>query len=291
MENCRNILVPYDFNEQAEIALTQSYNLARLLKLNIMLLYVHEEGRMISKLFSSDQSDEIVKKIDTELAEYASKKAKETGLTINHMVARGKVYTKIVEVAEMIQAQYIIMGKESSINTLEPNVGANTSKIIRTAKCPVITISTETHYDGCRSILVPIDLTQESRQKVGWAIELAKMFHSTIKVVAVLWSGNHKEISTQLRAKMLQVKSFIEERNVICTAEMLEADNELQMVPTILVYAKQQGDIDLILIMTQQETGLIPFFINSHATDMIRRADFPVMSIIPKDMGETLSFR
>ncbi|HPI30209.1 MAG TPA: universal stress protein, partial [Bacteroidales bacterium] len=89
MENFRNILVPYDFNEQAEIALTQSYNLARMLQLDIMLLYVHEESKMIGRLFSADQSDEMIKKIEAELAAFAQQKSKETGLTINHMVARG----------------------------------------------------------------------------------------------------------------------------------------------------------------------------------------------------------
>ncbi|HNW89028.1 MAG TPA: universal stress protein [Bacteroidales bacterium] len=290
MENYRNILVPFDFNEQSEIALGQSYNLARMLNLEITLLYVYEEGGMLKKFFSADQSEDLIAKMESELLAFAEEKAKETGLKINHMVARGKVYEKITEVAEMIQALFIIMGKESNVNTLEPSVGANTSRVIRISKCPVITISSETHFDGCRSILLPIDLTQESRQKVTWAIELAKMFGSTIKVVTVLWSVNHKEIKTQLLAKMMQVKNFIEERNVKCSAEMIEANKESDMVPSMLVYAKQQGDIDLILIMTQQETGLVPFFVNSHATEVIRRADFPVMSVVPKDMGETLSF-
>ncbi len=291
MENYRNILVPYDFNEQAEIALGQSYNLARLANLDITLLYVHEDTGLLNKLFSADQSDEIVKKMEAELSELAEKKSKETGLTITHMVARGKIHAKIVEVAEMIQAKFIILGKESTVNIDDPHIGANVSRVIRNSKCPVITISSAMHYDGCRSILVPIDLTQESRQKVSWAIELAKMFGSTIKVVSTLWSVNHQAIKTSLVSKMVQVKNFIEERNVKCTAEMIEVSKESEQISAMLVYAKQQGDIDLIMIMTQQETGLIPFFVSSHATEMIRISDLPVMSIIPKDMGETLSFK
>ncbi|HOY31862.1 MAG TPA: universal stress protein [Bacteroidales bacterium] len=291
METHKNILVPFDFNEQAHIALGQSYNLARMLKLEITLLYVYEEGGMFNKFFSADQSDELIKKMENELEAFSSAKSKETGLKINYLVARGKVHAKIVEVAELIQSEFVIMGKESNFNLYAPNVGANTSRVIRNAKCPVITISAESHYNGCRSILLPIDLTQESRQKVSWGIELAKMFGATIKVVTVLWSVNHKEIKSSLTAKMLQVKKFIEERNIKCTAEMIEAAKESDMVPTMLVYAKQQGDIDLILIMTQQETGLTPFFVNSHATEVIRQSDFPVMSIVPKDLGETLSFK
>lgn len=207
------------------------------------------------------------------------------------MVAKGKIYSKIVEIADMIEAKFIIMGKASTYNDDESTIGANASRVIRHAKCPVITISSEHNYNGCRSILVPIDLTLESRQKVSWAIEMAKLFGSTIKVVSVLWSVNHKGIVKELHAKIQQVVNFIEERNIRCTAEIIEAAKESDDVPTMLVYAKQQGDIDLIMIMTQQETSIIPFFVSSQTTEFIRKADIPVMSIIPKDMGETLSFK
>ena len=289
METFRNILVPFDFRDQAEVALGQSYNLARLTNLGITLLYVHEDGGFLNKFFSADQSDELVKKMETELDIFVKEKSKETGLDIDFMVARGKVHSKIVEVSEMIQAKFIVMGTASSTGPSENAIGANASRVIRNAKCPVITIGSVCHYDGCRSILLPLDLTQESRQKVTWAIDMAKLFGSTIKVISVLWSTNHKEITTQLKAQVIQVKNFIEERNVQCTAEILEANKESEETPLILKYADDQKDVDLIMIMTQHETGLIPFFVDKQATEIIRLSRIPVMSIIPKDMGDTLA--
>jgi nucleotide-binding universal stress UspA family protein len=289
METFKNILVPFDFREQAEIALGQSYNIARLTNLSITLLYVHEDGGFLNRFFSEDQSAELIKKMEAELDSFAREKRKETGLDIDFMVARGKVHSKIVEVADMIQAKFIFMGTASSTGPKENAIGANTSRVIRNANCPVLTIGSVCHYNGCRSILLPIDLTQESRQKVSWAIDLAKMFGSTIKVISVLWSTNHKEISTQLKAQVIQVKNFIEEKNVKCTAEILEANKESEETPLILKYAEDQKDVDLIMIMTQQETGLIPFFVDKQATEIIRLSRFPVMSVIPKDMGDTLA--
>lgn len=289
METFKNILVPFDFREQAEIALTQSYNLSRLTKLDVVLIYVHEESSFFSKFFSDDQSAELVKKMETELDKFTREKSRQTGLNISFMVARGKVHTKIVEVAEMIKAKFIIMGTASSTDPKQNAIGANTSRVIRNAKCPVITIGSVCHYDGCRSILLPIDLTQESRQKVSWAIDFAKIFNSTIKVVSVLWSANHKEISGQLKAQLVQVRNFIEDKNIKCSIELLEAGSESDEVPMILKYAEDQKDIDLIMIMTQQETGFIPFFLDKQATGVIRLSRIPVMSIIPKDTGETLA--
>ncbi len=269
--------------------MTQSYNLARLTNLSITLLYVHEDGGFLNKFFSDDQSAELIKKMETELDSFTKEKCKETGLDINFMVAKGKVHTKIVEVADMIQAKFIVMGTASSTGPKENAIGANTSRVIRNANCPVLTIGSSNNYNGCRSILLPLDLTQESRQKVTWAIDLAKMFGSTIKVISVLWSTNHKVISGQLKAQVAQVKSFIEERNVNCTAEILEASKESEETPLILKYAEDQQDVDLIMIMTQQETGFIPFFVDKQATEIIRLSRIPVMSVVPKDMGDTLA--
>ncbi|MEI6123354.1 MAG: universal stress protein [Bacteroidota bacterium] len=289
METFKNILVPFDFREQAEIALTQSYNLSRLTGLHITLLYVHEESGFLNKFFSADQSDELVRKMEAELDIFVKGKSKETGLEINFMVARGKVHSKIVEVAEMIQAKFIVMGTASSTIPEENSIGANTSRVIRNAKCPVLTVGSAGYYNGCRSILLPLDLTKETRQKVGWAIEIAKMFGATIKVITVLWSTNHKEIAGTLRAQIAQVNDFIEARHVQCSTEIIEANKESEETSLLLKYAKDQGDIDLIMIMTQQETGLIPFFIDKQATEIIRLSSIPVMSIIPKDTGDTLA--
>jgi nucleotide-binding universal stress UspA family protein len=169
-------------------------------------------------------------------------------------------------------------------------VGANVSRVIRMAKCPVLTINSKTHYEGCRAILLPLDLTKQTRHKVSWAIELATLFGSKIKVVSGLWSINHEDIVKHIKAQMFQVHRFIEDKGIDVTAELIESEQgHRTLVPSILDYAHKQGDIDLIMIMTQQEVGWVEFFVGSHASEFIRMSDIPVMSILPKDTGERLA--
>ncbi len=292
MEIFKNILVPYDFREMADIALGQTFNLARLTGLDITLLHVHEDANPVTRMFIDDKSEDIIKNIEIKLNEVAEKASKESGIEIHTMVARGRVHAKIVEVAEMIQAKYIVMSLSSNF---EPDpekkmVGANLSRVIRSAKCPVLTITSKNHYDGCRSILLPLDLSKQTRHKVTWAIEVAKKFNARIRVVSALWSKNNEAVVTQIRGQLIQVRKFIEEKGVEVTAEILESEGGSRtLIPAILDYAHEQGDIDLIMIMTQQEVGWVEFFVGSHATEMIRSSDIPVMSIVPKDTGERLS--
>lgn len=284
-----NILIPIDFNELSLIALQQSYNLAKLLNHSLVLLYVQEEPGILKSFFSDDDFEKRKLKIEENLEQIAAKARQETGLQISVMVREGKIYAEIQKVAEILQSRFIVMGTNSIIEGEEDRrkvLGANTSRVIRSAPCPVITINSSHHHSGCRSILLPLDLTQETRQKVNKAIEIAKSFGSTIKVMSALWSKNNPQIMYQLNMQLKQVKDFIENAGVKCEAELVESTgNEKSLVPIILRYAKEQGDIDLIIIMTQQELGLVEFFVSSSAQEIIRTSDIPVMSINPKEMG------
>lgn len=284
----KRILIPVDFDRQSLLAIEQSYNLARLLNAELTLLFVHEQTGIFSGFFSTEANKDILFKIEEKLLELASKTSLNTGLKVNTRLETGRIYSKILDVAKELKADYIFLGTHSSAEGEEesPRIGANSSRVIRAAKCPVITINGRHHYNGCRSILLPLDLSKETRQKVTLAIEIARLFGSKIKVVSALWSKNDPDINLRLNQQMMQVENFILEAGLKCTAEIIESrDGERTLVPTLLNYAHEQQDIDLIVIMTQQEIGFVEFFVGSHAQEFIRLSDIPVLSMVPKELG------
>jgi len=286
-EIANNILVPVDFQEMSLIALKQSYNLAKLLNHSIVMLYVSEEPGIIKGLFSVDDFEKRRGVIQKKLEELAGEVKNEAGIPAKVMVLEGRIHEEIVKTAEILQSKFIIMGTNSTLAD-KKMLGANTSRVIRSAGCPVITINSEHHYDGCRSILLPLDLTQETRQKVTWGIEMAKLFGARVKVMSALWSKNNELIYTQLVRQLKQVSDFIEAAGVECKAELVESTAvEKSLVPNVLRYANEQDDVDLIIIMTQQELAIVDFFVSSNAQELIRNANVPVMSIIPKELGFT----
>ncbi len=287
--NMIKILVPVDFEPQSLIALEQSYNLARLLPAEIVLLYVYDPPAGIRSLFGAAYDEEILKKLEERLTELCTKVQAETGLQVSMILETGQVYSKILEVADKIKAACIIMGTHSQPElpgTAAGALGANSSRVLRSTKCPVITINARHHFDGCRSILLPLDLTTESRQKVTWGIKIAKIYGAGIKVVSGIWSKNDPAVHNRLKFLAGQVKDFIEKEGIRCTAEIVEGvENEKALIPVLLNYAETQGDIDLIMIMTQQESGMIEFFMGSRAQEFVRLSPIPVMSIAPKELG------
>jgi nucleotide-binding universal stress UspA family protein len=280
------ILVPIDFNEQSMHALLRSYDFARFLGLEIVLLYVFENQDFADDFFSKE---ELVSRINARLDKTAMEVHRKTGQKVTTQVKQGKVYSEILKTAKEMNSRYILMGTNDASENVRMDknmIGSNTSKIIRQSPIPVITINGKEDFGFCHNILLPLDLTKETRQKVTYAIEVAKRFGAGIKVVSVLWSKKDKEIKQELLVQMNQVKHFIEGENIRCTTQLLESEGgEKMMVPRLLKYVEEQKDIDLIIIMTQQENKLVEFFLGSAAQSIIRLSEVAVMSITPFDLG------
>jgi nucleotide-binding universal stress UspA family protein len=287
--SANQILIPMDFSDQALVALDQSYNLAQFYNAEITLLYVIEESGPLSKIFAKSVNEAAIKKeIEEKLHEIAQETEKKKKIKVNTIVARGSVYDKVLEIAEMVNAKMIIMGSNGTVGMRKRFIGSNTLRVVREAKCPVVTIKGKHHREGCKNIILPIDLSKETREKVIKAMELGKLYGSTVRVVSVLFSLDEFLVN-RLTRQMDQVKSFIQKGGVKCTAEMIKAiKGEESLAQAVVDYANKV-DGDLIMIMTQQEGDNAPMFVGSTAQGIINLSDVPVMTIIPSQKQETVA--
>jgi nucleotide-binding universal stress UspA family protein len=290
ISSTNKILVPIDFSEQSLIALEQSYNLAREYNAEITLLHVIEESGMLAKFFSNEQHDDLKKKIQEQLDKLAINESKKAKLKINTLIARGAVYEKINEIAELINATMVIMGTNGEQGLKKRFIGSNALRVVRESRIPVITIKGKHHRKGCKNIVLPLDLSKETREKVNKAIELSKVFGgATIRVVSVLFTTDEFVVN-RITRQLGQVKTFLEKENIECTAEIIKGiKGEETLAQNILEYAhKVEGD--LIMIMTQQEIDFTQYFIGSSAQEIINHSKIPVLSIRPVAKKDTTVF-
>ncbi|MES2286942.1 MAG: universal stress protein [Bacteroidota bacterium] len=290
IQHTNKILVPIDFSEQSNIALEQSYNLAREYNAEITLLYVIEDSGMLAKLFSSDQHEDHRKNVQYQLDLLAAAAEKKSKITISTLIAKGVIYEKIAEVADLINATMIIMGTNGGEGLKKRFIGSNALRVARESKIPVITIRGKHHRNGCKNIVLPLDLTKQTREKVSKAIELSRLFNgAAVRVVSVLFTTDEFLVN-RLTRQLGQVKAFLEKEGVECTAEIIKSikSNET-LAQNILEYATQV-DGDLIMIMTQQEVDFTKYFIGSAAQEIIHHSTIPVMSITPIERKDTTLF-
>ena len=273
------ILVPIGFSEQSLVALGQAFNLAKIKNSDVVLLSVIKEQSIMQALFSDDKSDELKSKVKEKLDAIALEYSDGYGIDVDTMVAKGKIYEQINKVSEMISADLIIMGTNGSQGRSSKVIGSNAEKVVRLSKCPVITIKGKAHRDGCDNIILPIDLENETKQKVTYALEYARYWNSTIRVVSILLTDSY-DIREGLTKNINQVKDFISKAGVKCTAELIEGDKKQALGNLVFEYQKR-FDADLIMIMTKKEDSLSNN-ISDNARYIINNSEIPVMSIRPK---------
>lgn len=288
MSEHNKILVPVDYSPQSLIALEQAANLAKVFNAEITILKVAETGPMLN-FFSSKHMDEFTSALEVQLKDFVAEQVKRMGVAMSSVLKKGKVYDEIVETAEEIKATFIVMGTSGSESGMKRFIGSNALRVVRESKIPVITIKGQHHRKGCQNIILPLDLTKETKEKVGRAIEFAKRFGSTIRVVSVLFTSD-EFIVNRLTRQLDQVKKFIEKSSVECSAEIIKSTKGSESLAEVIIDYANKAKGDLVIIMTQQETDYTEYFIGSSAQEIINHSDIPVLSIIPQPSKDTTVF-
>lgn len=290
--SANKILVPIGFSEQSILALGQAFNLAKIKNSDVVLLSVVKEQSMMQSLFVDDLTDQLKLKVKQKLNELAKQYADKFGVSVDTMVSKGKIYEQINEVAELISADLIIMGTNGSQGNKSKLIGSNAEKVVRLSKCPVITIKGKDNRIGCKNIILPLDLERQTKEKVTYALEYARYWNATIRVVSVVLRDN-QEVREKLKKNINQVHDFIVKAGVKCSAELIEGGKKITLGNFVFQYEKK-FDADLIMIMTKQEELSLSNNISDTARYIINNSEIPVMSIRPKESkhitGPTIAF-
>lgn len=263
------LLIPIDFTEQSILAIKQAYNLAKYTHSKIVLLHTYEK--------TGDEKYE-------ELKALTKQTEAESGAPTDFMNVKGNIYNEVPRVAEEIKATLVMVGLESHM-TAKNIVGASASKMIRECKCPVISIRGKEHRDGCENILLPLDLSRESREKVDVAIQFAHYFGASIRILGV-FSLSDAAYENQLLAYSHQVKQYIKGKGISCSNKSIASDS---VAETVVEYANKI-EADLIIIMNKPSLSIKEFFSGTEAQKVVDISNLPVMTINPMEKESMTHF-
>lgn len=279
MARGKNILVPVDFSEKSMVKIDQAVYTAKVVDAEVTLMHAVETYSVNSsiakeKYEQAGREAAIEKAVEEKLDEIIAK-IKDKSIVVHKKIAFGKIYQAIIDVADEINARLIIMGTTST-SRLGKIMGTNTSRVVRAAKCPVITMRDKSRVFKYKNILLPLDFSKETRQKVQIAIETAHQFGSHIHVMSVMNSSDEFHVS-KLRAQLNVVKQQIKDAGVPFTAKLIKGK---KIAETILNYAPVVS-ADCIFIMTQQEVGFVEMMVGTSAEQVMNNAMIPVISVRP----------
>ncbi len=274
------ILIPIDFSETSLLAIEHAAFTAQLFKADLVLLHVvenhWEKFNIVVPELRIDAPSGIINAIEKRLEEIAQNIRSKYGVKSTCITSGGTVFSEILAVSTEHNVNLIIMGTHGASGFVEFFVGSNAYKVVTQSELPVISIQEKAKKLGFHKILLPIDLSTHSRQKVHHAIVLAKHFASSIYLVGLEDSTDESELK-KLSLQLDQIENFIKKSGIVCVRKMIATPNQAKMT---IDYATEVN-ADLIIITTDQDEDMMARLLGSYAQQIVNHSKIPVMSIQP----------
>jgi nucleotide-binding universal stress UspA family protein len=276
----KNILIPVDFSGTGEKVLEQAAFMSKRTNATITLVHIIEDSSEgpdyngIPLIKDGSSPKECGEKNMASL----KKRLFDTGVNkIECIIEAGVPNKKILEIAKRIKTDIIVMGTHGVSGFKEFVMGSHAFKVASEARCPVLTIQRHTTQQGFKNILVPFCDKPHSREKVDYAISIAKIYNATMHVVGISYDNDAAEIN-KLNLEAEQIMNMAKQRGVKCTEEVIKDDyNE----SSILTHAKEKNADLLILMADLDRLGLSQVVMGPVIKRLINHSTIPVLSIHP----------
>jgi nucleotide-binding universal stress UspA family protein len=253
------ILVPYDHSPSAQAALSSAVTAARAFSAHLDICYVVPDSR--------HNKSEMISQVIDDL------RVKNPDVPINFMVRDGKIYKEVNKLEKELGINLIIMGTHGTKGFQSLLMGSNAFKVVSSSSCPVVTMQENATKDTVGRILLPLDDSDETRQKVAFIVHLSKGFGAEV-VISSVSASNSDETKRRLGIYTSQTVDYLNKNGIPnVVGENMFGGN---VADNCITLAESQN-ADLIVMMTETESSSI--FMGTYAQQLINKSPIPVMAI------------
>jgi len=290
------ILCPIDFSKCSRVALNNALEIAKVLGAELhlfhaILLYEDDSYRPDDRLPDNIVSYELIEEISNQKLTSIADDHREEAFKIVTASSRAFSATEeILNYADDHEIDLIIMGTHGRTAISHLLLGSVAERVIRMAKCPVMTFRKESKSPGSlKKILVPTDFSDYSKLALKYALELAERFSSRITLFHAFEQQIHPSFYASGMTSIFEIDSQLKQR---ATEAMEDFRNQFAKPDIATDYALAEGaayreivdyakkeDFDLLVIATHGLRGLEHFLIGSTTEKVIRHAEIPVLTV------------
>lgn len=274
----KTILVPTDFSEQAQVALDLAHGIAKKNSATVQLLSVVEapQGTSFSamgEVTAPDGMDSMffvqLMKRQREKLENIVKDPKYQDITLEGEVEIGNPYESISQSIAERDVDLVVMGTQGSSGMEEILVGSNTEKVVRRAKCPVLTVKEAVDPDAIKDIVFATNLRHTEEKLMNEVVKLQKLFNAKLHILCVNTPSTFETDRFYKEGiKNLADKYKIENYTMNVYNDDVEEDG--------IVFFAEDIDADMIALATHGRTGISHLLSGSIAEDIVNHAKRPV---------------
>lgn len=281
----KKILVPTDFSNPAKLATEVATGIAKRSKAQVILLHVIEvpsdesfnaEGQISEP---SDWEDKLftMKLIQTSKKQMleACKAIEQQGVPVSYKLKMGNPFHAMRTSITDEHADLVVMGTSGRSKVEEMIIGSNTEKVVRHAKCPVLTVHEKSFRNDFKNIVYATSMSEDEMEFSNVVMNTQEMYGSTIHLVRINTPMNFKPDTV--------VKEIMERfaRKLHLQNYTLNVFNHYTEEEGIIHFANSIN-ADLIALATHGRTGFAHVIAGSIAEDVANHSRIPVLTYITK---------
>jgi len=281
----KKILIPTDFSKESQNAAELASNIARRFKAELVFLHSIEVTSTESINASGAPSNfdsyadsmlvhESIQRANEEMKKLLKMPAFE-GLVIGQIIKIGSPFSHITEAVEE-GVDFIVMGTKGASGLSEVLIGSNTEKVVRRAKCPVLSVKDKVDESVFNNMVYASDIGDSEDKVIHCLKSIQSVYNSKVNLVWVNTPNNFKP-DTITRPKL---RNFVKSHELDNTE--IHVYNDVIEEDGIRHFADEVG-AGMIIMGTSSHTGLSRIIRGSIAEDMVNHAKRPVLTVSMKE--------
>ena len=281
----KKILVPTDFSPAAQNATEVAGSIALKEDAQLILLHVVEspssssfnvEGEVLTtenweeKIFSMKMIAAAKQKLERLTQEFRDK-----GVTTQYELRIGSPYHGITNVITDEKADLVVMGTAGHSKLEELIIGSNTEKVVRHARCPVLSIHHTPIKKDFKNIVYATNLGAEEELFTPVVNNTREMYNGTVHLVRINTPLNFEsDVKVKKEMEVYAKKTGLQNYTI-------NTFNHYNEEEGIILFAKSI-DADLIALSTHGRTGLAHVLAGSIAEGLANHSVIPVLTYVTK---------
>lgn len=280
----KKILVPVDFSKTSIIALEAAFDIAKKDGADIIVLHVVEEATSESYRISGEwKSQNWEDKIFTyRLLEKAKAQLEKlvmeprfNAVKIVGELRLGNPFHGMNSIISAHKVDLIVMGTKGQTKLEEMIIGTNTQKVVRHARCPILTVHRKPTSSSYKNIVYATTMSKDEEVFSRIVKRTQQLYNSTIHIVRINTPADFQ--------RDREVKAYMEKfaKKLFFKNYTINVYNDTSPEEGIINFADSINS-DMIAMATHGRTGLAHMMAGSVAENVVGHSNKPVLTFVVK---------
>ncbi|MDR2409808.1 MAG: universal stress protein [Bacteroidales bacterium] len=272
----RNVIVGIDFSECSLSAMQNAIFIAEKFGAKLTLLFVvSPDTKILVGAVGIDKTGTyslIEMKLKSLVAD--CKKVIPKNI-VTYKIRQGKTSKEINREAKEQKDALIVVGTHGCSGFKEVFIGSSAFRTISGSSCPVLTVRNGVNVaQHLSEILIVIDDTMETLQKLKLTANIANKFYARVHIVG-LKHPQYPNTFKVIEKYVKQVENYLVRQNIRIVSTFVKNEGKVE---TVLKYASE-NNINLIVIMKEVDLAGDVFVLAPFGERIVNRSPVPVLTV------------